>query len=73
MPQEILRSLPGRTIESDPDAGGDEHLLFFESKGRLQYVPELLCYSYSLTYTGDVLNQDSELVSTKTRGGVFRT
>jgi hypothetical protein len=37
MPQEILRPLLGRIVEGDPDASGDEHLLFFEDKGRLQY------------------------------------
>jgi hypothetical protein len=71
VPQEIRRLLLSGTVEGDPGADGGEHLLFFERKGRLQYVRDPLRYLNYLTYTSDVLNQDSELIPAETRGGIF--
>src|SRR5919112_6400819 len=59
MPQEIRWLLLSSAVEGDPGADGGEHLLFFESKGRAQYVRDPLCYLNRLTYTNNVLNQDS--------------
>jgi len=67
MPQEILSSLLGRIIESDPDASGDEHLLFFESKGRLLYLRHPRRNPGYVVLTSNALNQDSELVPAKAR------
>src|SRR5215213_3785311 len=69
--QDVLRSLLGRIVESDPDASSDEHLLSFECKGRLQYLRDPLRYLYPFTNTSNVLYQDGELVSAKTRRGVI--
>src|SRR5918995_209568 len=73
MPQEVRRLLLSGAVEGDPGADGGEHLLFFESKGRSQYVRDPLRYLYPLIYTSNVLNQDSELVPAESRCGVFGT
>src|SRR5215217_1669238 len=73
VPQEICRLLLSSAVEGNPGADGGEHLLFFESKGRLQYLRDPLRNLNYLTYTSDILNQDSELVPAKTRGGVLGT
>jgi hypothetical protein len=73
MPQEIRRLLLSSAVEGDPGADGGEHLLFFESKGGSQYLRDPLRYSNYLTYTSNVLNQDSELIPAEPRGGVLGT
>jgi hypothetical protein len=73
VPQEIRRLLLSGAVEGDPDADGGEHLLFFESKGRLQYLRDPLRYLNYLTYTSNVLDQDGELVPAEPRGGVVGT
>ena len=73
VPQEIRRLLLSGTVEGDPGAESGEHLLFFERKGRLQYVRDPLRYLNYLIYTNNVLNQDSELVPAEARGGVLGT
>src|SRR5919112_2122258 len=73
VPQEIRRLLLSSAVEGDPGAGGDEHLVFFESEGRSQYVRDPLRYLNYLIYTRNILNQDSELIPAEARGGVFGT
>src|SRR5688572_16534425 len=73
VPQEIRRLLLSGAVEGDPDADGGEHLLFFESKGRLQYLRDPLRYLNYLTYTSNVLNQDSELIPAEPRCSVLGT
>src|SRR5215207_1066893 len=68
--QEIRRLLLSSAVEGDPGAYGGEHLLFVESKGKLQYLRHPLRYPYYLTYTSNALDQDGELVPAKARGGV---
>jgi hypothetical protein len=60
-------------VEGDPGTDGGEHLLIFESKGGSQYLRDPLRYLNYLTYTSNVLNQDSELIPAEPRGGVFGT
>jgi hypothetical protein len=72
VPQEIRRLLLlGGTVEGDPGAGGGEHLLFFEIKGRLQYLRDPLRNRGYVTHTSNALNQDGELIPAKARVGVF--
>src|SRR5215204_52783 len=66
MPQEVRRLLLSGAVEGDPGADGGEHLLFFESKGRSQYVRDPLRYLYPLIY-------DGELVSAESRCGILGT
>src|SRR5215212_6143481 len=73
MPQEVRRLLLSGAVEGDPGTDGGEHLLFFESKGRAQYVRDPLRYLNRLIYTRNVLNQDSELVPAEPGGGVLGT
>src|SRR5215203_5610385 len=73
VPQEIRRLLLSGAVEGDSGADGGEHLLFFESKGRLQNLSDPLRQSNYLTYTRNVLNQDSELIPTEARCGVLGT
>src|SRR5215216_5366711 len=51
VPQEIRRLLLSGAVEGDPGADGSEHLLFFESKGRLQCLRDPLRHLNYLTYT----------------------
>src|SRR5215212_2325655 len=56
VPQEIRRVLLSGAVEGDPGADGGEHLLFFESKGRSQYVRDPVHNLNYLTYTSNVLH-----------------
>src|SRR5215218_4277711 len=71
MPQEVRRLLLSGAVEGDPGADGGEHLLFFESKGRLQDLHDPHCNPGYVTPTSNALNQDGELVPAEARGGVF--
>src|SRR5918993_3291940 len=62
MPQEIRWLLLNGAVEGEPGADSGEHLLFFENKGRSQYVRDPLRDLNYLTYTRNVLTQDSELI-----------
>src|SRR5215203_7369611 len=73
VPQEIRWLLLGGAVEGDPGADGGEHLLFFESKGRLQDLHDPHCNPDYVTPTSNALNQDGELVPAEARGGVFGT
>jgi len=65
MPQEILRSLLGRTIESDPDASGNVYLLLAQIKGRLQNLCDPFCDANGIIYVGNVFDQDTKFVPPK--------
>src|SRR5215216_7119078 len=73
IPQEIRRLLLSGAVEGEPGADSGEHLLFFENKGRSQYVRDPLRDLYNLTYSRNVLNQDSELIPPEPAGGVLGT
>jgi hypothetical protein len=71
VPREICRLLLSGAVEDDPGAGRSEYLLFFEGKGKLQYLRHPPRYPCSLTYASNALNQDRELVPAESRCGVF--
>jgi hypothetical protein len=73
VPQEIRRLLSSGAVEGDTGADGGEHLLFSKIEGRSQFLREPHCDPGYVTYTGNVLDQDCELIPAKARDGIFGT